>query len=125
MKCPEDILVAGGGIGGLTAALALADRGFKVQVLEQAPELGEVGAGIQIAANGTHVLTKLGLGDALEGIGFKPEAATMRLGQSGGTVFSTPLGETARQKYGAWYYHVHRGDLHRILAVEQVAEILT
>lgn len=115
MKCPTDVLIAGAGIGGLTAALALAQKGFRVRIFEQATELGEVGAGLQIAANGTHVLQKLGLEQELEGIGFKPVAATMRLGRSGATVFTTPLGEQAREKYGAWYHHVHRGDLHRIL----------
>jgi salicylate hydroxylase len=116
MSKPTGILVAGAGIGGLTAALACAQNNLKVAVVERASELAEVGAGLQIAANGTHVLERLGLGAALENIGFRPEAATLRLGQSGRTVFSNPLGEAARERYGAWYYHVHRADLHRILA---------
>ncbi len=116
MSEPTNILIAGAGIGGLTAALACAQQGMKVAVVERATELAEVGAGLQIAANGTHVLERLGLGAALESIGFRPEAATLRLGQSGRTIFSNPLGEAARERYGAWYYHVHRADLHRILA---------
>eukprot|EP00439_Symbiodinium_sp_Y106_P088561 s1_g1097.t1 len=93
-----------------------------VSVIERASELGEVGAGIQVAANGTHVLEQLGLGPALEEIGFRPEAATLRLGQSGLTIFSNPLGASARGRYGAWYYHVHRADLHRILAEKVEAD---
>lgn len=116
MPKPTDILIAGAGIGGLTAALACAQNNLKVAVIERTSELGEAGAGLQIAANGTHVLEKLGLGAELENIGFRPEAATLRLGQSGRTIFSNPLGEAARERYGAWYYHVHRADLHRILA---------
>ncbi|WOF72809.1 FAD-dependent monooxygenase [Parvibaculaceae bacterium PLY_AMNH_Bact1] len=116
MSEPTDILIAGAGIGGLTAGLACAQQGMKVAVIERASELGEVGAGLQIAANGTHVLEQLGLGRELENIGFRPEAATLRLGQLGRTIFSNPLGAVARERYGAWYYHVHRADLHRILA---------
>ena len=66
MKKPEHLLVVGAGIGGLTAALALAQKGLQVTLIERAAELGEVGAGLQVAANGTHVLEKLGLGTALD-----------------------------------------------------------
>lgn len=110
------ILIAGAGIGGLAAALALARRGHDVAVFERADTLGEVGAGIQISPNGAHVLEALGVGAALDDISFRPEAATLRLGRSGRVIFSNPLGETARARYGAWYHHVHRADLHRILA---------
>jgi len=125
MSKPKEILIAGAGVGGLTAALALATKGFQVSLYERVNELGEVGAGLQIAANGTRVLEKLGLGAALDSIGFKPEAATLRLGQSGREVFSNALGAHARARYGAWYYHVHRVDLHRILsdAVQSNANI--
>ncbi|MCE7998456.1 MAG: FAD-dependent oxidoreductase [Rhodobiaceae bacterium] len=116
MSEPKNVVIAGAGIGGLTAALACAKKNMTVTVIERAAQLGEVGAGLQIAANGTHVLEKLGLGKELENIGFRPEAATLRLGQSGRTIFSNPLGDAARERYGAWYYHVHRADLHRILA---------
>ncbi len=122
MSDQKEILIAGAGIGGLTAALFCAQRGMQVCVIERASELGEVGAGIQVAANGTHVLEQLGLGPALEDIGFRPEAATLRLGQSGRTIFSNPLGTAARERYGAWYYHVHRADLHRILAEKVEAD---
>ena len=113
---PMHILIAGAGIGGLTAALALAEKGVRISIFERSTELGEVGAGLQIAANGTRVLEKLGLGGALDEIGFKPEAATLRLGDTGRVIFSNPLGQAAFERYGAWYYHVHRADLHRILA---------
>ncbi len=109
------ILVAGGGIAGLSVALACAKHGYDITLVEQASEPGEVGAGLQIAANGTKVLHALGLGDALDNIGFRPRAATMRLGRSGRTVFSNPFGDVATARYGAPYYHVHRADLHRIL----------
>ncbi|MEQ9519413.1 MAG: FAD-dependent monooxygenase [Parvibaculum sp.] len=115
MTEPKHILIAGAGIGGLTTALACAKGGNTVAVFESVDVLGEVGAGLQIAANGTKVLQALGLGDALEGFGFKPRAATMRLGRSGRVIFSNPLGDAAQRRYGAPYYHVHRADLHRIL----------
>lgn len=121
VQAVKSVLIAGAGIGGLTAALACAQKGTTVTVFERASELGEVGAGLQIAANGTQVLEKLGLGDDLKRIGFKPDAATLRLGQSGRTVFSNPLGASAKERYGAWYYHVHRADLHRILSAAVLA----
>ena len=69
----DRILIAGAGLGGLTAALALIRRGFRVLVLEQAPALGEVGAGVQIGANGMCVLDHLGLWPALEPLAWQPE----------------------------------------------------
>ena len=72
------IIVVGAGLGGLTLALSLIRAGFEVTVLEQAPRLGEVGAGIQISANGARVLHALGLSKALDAVAFRPERGEMR-----------------------------------------------
>jgi salicylate hydroxylase len=73
------VLIAGGGIGGLTAALALLRRGFDVEVYEQAPELREVGAGVQISANGTRVLHALGVGEELAALSCQASGKQVRL----------------------------------------------
>ena len=106
------ILIAGAGIGGLAAALALLQRGHEVALFEQAADLGEVGAGLQLSPNAMRVLDALGLGDGVAGIAFEPESAELRLGRSGRLIFSIPLGHQAVARYGARYVHVHRGDLH-------------
>lgn len=112
------ILIAGGGIGGVTAALALVRHGFDVEVLEQASSLGEVGAGIQISPNGARVLRALDLLAQVEQIAFKPERIEMRFGRSGRTVFTIPLAAEAVRRWGAPYLHVHRADLLEVLAAE-------
>ncbi|MEL6996624.1 MAG: FAD-dependent monooxygenase [Pseudomonadota bacterium] len=104
-------VVVGGGIGGLTAALCLVDIGWDVTVLEQAPELTEVGAGIQISPNGTKILDRLGVIDRLGELVYEPETVEMRLGISGAQIFSIPMRRIARQRWGAAYYQVHRADL--------------
>jgi len=109
-------LIAGGGIGGITAALCLAARGLQVDVLEQAPGLGEIGAGIQLSPNCTRVLHALGLEDALRAVAFLPERTEMRHWRSGRTLAVTPLGQAALERFGTPYYHVHRADLMRVLA---------
>jgi salicylate hydroxylase len=106
-----NVLIVGGGIGGLTTALCLAKRGIEVQVFEQAPEFGEVGAGLQVSPNSSRVLLSLGLRDALERVAFLPEGIEMRDWRSGRVLSSSPLGDAAEEKYGAPYYHVHRADL--------------
>lgn len=73
------VLIAGAGVGGLTAALALLKRGFNVDVYEQAPKIMEVGAGFQISANGTRVLYELGLGAKIEEICWEPEGKEIRI----------------------------------------------
>ena len=73
------ILIAGAGIGGLTAALALLKEGIDVSVFEQASELGEIGAGFQMSANGTRVLSKLGLAEAMESIAWQPDGKEIRI----------------------------------------------
>ena len=109
------ILIAGGGIGGLTAALCLAKAGLEVAVFEQAPEFGEAGAGIQLSPNCSRVLHHLGLSPALEKWAFLPEATEFRHWKSGKVVGASALGETVREAYGFPYYHIHRGDLLAVL----------
>ncbi|NQV61554.1 MAG: FAD-dependent monooxygenase [Alphaproteobacteria bacterium] len=112
----ETIIVAGAGIGGLTLALCLVRAGFTVTVLEQAKVLGEVGAGVQISANGARVLYHLGLAEALQAVAFKPERGEMRHWQSGETLSSRPLGQASEETFGFPYFHLHRADFHAVLA---------
>lgn len=109
------ILITGAGIGGLTAALALIRRGLRVTVLEQARELAELGAGVQISANGAHALFSLGLESALQQVWCEPAGKEIRLWSTGETWKLFDLGAVSRQRYGAPYFMIHRGDLHRIL----------
>ena len=109
-------LIAGGGIGGITAALCLLDAGIEVEVYERAAALGDVGAGIQISPNGVKVLQRLGLGHALDRIAFRPEALEMRIGASGTKLFAIPMRDVAERRFGAPYYHVHRADLIAVLS---------
>jgi salicylate hydroxylase len=109
------VLIAGAGIGGLTAALALLQRGIDVTIFEQAPVLGELGAGVQIAADGTRLLIDLGLGDALAAVACEAEGKEVRLWNTGQTWTLFDLGEDSRTRFGAPYWFLHRGDLHRVL----------
>jgi salicylate hydroxylase len=115
MSTPPHILIAGAGIGGLTAALALLLRGFRVSILEQARELAELGAGVQISANGAHALFSLGLEPALQAVWCEPAGKEIRLWSTGETWKLFDLGAESRQRYGAPYFMIHRADLHRIL----------
>jgi salicylate hydroxylase len=110
------ILIAGGGIGGLTAALALLQRGFEVQVFEQANELREVGAGVQISANGSRALHALGIGEAVEREACEASGKEIRLWSSGQTWKLFDLGAESVARYGHPYYTVYRPDLHGALA---------
>ncbi|MEM6374482.1 MAG: FAD-dependent monooxygenase, partial [Pseudomonadota bacterium] len=104
-------LIAGAGIGGLASAIALARRGWEVAVFEQAPELTEIGAGLQISPNGWRVLDALGVAEGLQSTLFEPEAIEMRMGQGGTRVFRLPMRGYARNRWGAPYIHIHRADL--------------
>ena len=115
MAAHPKIAIVGAGVGGLVAALALLGRGFDVDVYEQAPELRELGAGLQISANGTRVLIALGLGKKIESIACVPEGKQVRLYSTGQTWKLFDLGETSVRRYGAPYWMVHRGDLHTAL----------
>lgn len=112
---PAHILVIGAGLGGLTAATCLRRAGYDVTVCEQAPALGEVGAGIQIGPNAVKVLRQLGVSEALEAVAVRPETLDVRDWQSGVIINSITLGETYERTYNAPYYHVHRADLHALL----------
>jgi 2-polyprenyl-6-methoxyphenol hydroxylase-like FAD-dependent oxidoreductase len=109
------VLIAGGGIGGITTALALRQRGIDAVLFEQAEAFREVGAGIQLSANATRVLRTLGLGEPLARVGIYPEGRDYRAWDTGERVFWTPLGEQAEVHFGAPYYQVHRADLLGIL----------
>ena len=115
------ILIAGGGIGGLTAAGLLLQAGHEVQIFEQAPELGEVGAGIQLSANATRVMRHLGVLDALEAISVRPFRTEFRLHDTAEVVSEIALGDSHENRFGAPYLQVYRPDLLRILA-ERVLE---
>jgi salicylate hydroxylase len=105
------VLIAGGGIGGLTAALALAENGCEVTVFEQAPEFAEVGAGIQLSPNASRVLHALGLEKPLRAAAFLPEGTQFRHWRRGNVISESSLDEQVLSRYGAPYYHIHRGDL--------------
>jgi salicylate hydroxylase len=109
------ILIAGAGIGGLTAALALLRNGHQVHLFEQATELREVGAGVQLSANGTRVLIELGLRAAMQHIICEPAGKEIRLWNTGQSWKLFDLGESSVARYGAPYWMVHRGDFHAAL----------
>lgn len=109
------LLVAGGGIGGLVAALACARVGAQVELFERAAEFTEVGAGIQLGPNAMRVLYGLGLKDALQPNLAFPERLVVRSALTGSVLGHLPLGEVAQQRYGAPYATIYRADLHALL----------
>ena len=110
------VLIAGAGIGGLTAALALLRRGIDVEVVEQAAELREVGAGLQLSANGSRVFYELGLADELQAISCQAEGKEIRLWSTGETWKLFDLGAASIEKFGFPYFTVYRPDLLEVLA---------
>lgn len=123
MKTSPGIGIVGGGIGGLTAALALLRKGHDVTVFEQARELQEVGAGLQISPNGVRVLFDLGLENEIRAICFEPEGKEIRLWNTGDTWKLFDLGVESQARYGFPYITVHRNDLHQALvkAIDAIA----
>ena len=121
MAILRTIVVAGAGIGGLTAALALAARGFRVVVLEKAERLEEAGAGLQLSPNASRVLIDLGLQPALASRAITTEAISIMSAQGGGEIARLPLGEAATFRAGAPYWVLHRADLQAAL-LEQVSD---
>ena len=107
--------IVGGGIGGLTTALALLRRGYDVTIFEQASQLQEVGAGLQISPNGVRVLFGLGLEEEIRKVCFEPAGKEIRLWNTGDTWKLFDLGVESQARYGFPYITIHRNDLHQIL----------
>jgi hypothetical protein len=103
------------GIGGLVAAIALRERGFEPVVFEQAGELKEVGAGIQITPNSTKILRAIGLEDAVRRHGFEPSFMLTRDMSTGEILFRTRAKGTMAERFGAGWFQIHRADLLEIL----------
>ncbi len=110
-----EVLVAGGGIGGLTAALALARAGLWVRVLERAHEFADLGAGLQMAPNASRVLDRLGVLDRVIEAGVPPRRLVFRNAVSGRDLSAIDVGPGFRRRYGAPYVVLHRSDLLNIL----------
>ncbi|MCZ7565598.1 MAG: 3-hydroxybenzoate 6-monooxygenase [Burkholderiales bacterium] len=109
------VVIAGGGIGGLACALGLAQRGFRVTVLEQAQEFGELGAGIQLGPNAFHVFDALGVGGLVKRDAVFIERLLMMDGVSGEEVISIPIDAGFRRRFGNPYAVIHRADIHGAL----------
>src|SRR3954465_4637876 len=110
------VLIAGAGIGGLAAAAALLRHGIGVEVYEQAKELKEVGAGVQLAPNGTRVLSALGIGPELKALSSEAQGKEIRHWKTGETWKLFDLGPAAIERYGFPYFTVYRPDLLDVLA---------
>ncbi|MBK7614087.1 MAG: 3-hydroxybenzoate 6-monooxygenase [Burkholderiales bacterium] len=138
------VLVSGGGIGGLAAALALLKRGFKVQVFEQADQIGEIGAGIQLGPNAFHAFDALGVGDKARSRAVYTDCMVMHDAVDESLVGRLETGEAFRQRFGNPYAVIHRVDIHtsllegvqespnvefftstRIVAIEQEGGVVT
>src|SRR2546423_8710048 len=121
----RSIIIAGAGIGGLSAALTLTRAGYRAVLLERAAPLEQAGAGIQLSPNATRVLFDLGLAEKLRPLAIAPEAIRIINGRSGREVVRVPLGSAAEQRYGAPYWVIHRADLQAVLvaAIEQSPDV--
>ncbi len=109
------VMIAGAGIGGLTAALAVAQQGFRVAIYDQAQRLEEAGAGIQLSPNASRILVALGLGEQLRPHVVIPEELRVMSAGSARVLARAPLGAAVEQRYGAPYWVIHRGDLQAVL----------
>jgi len=111
----QQVLIAGGGIGGLAAAVACGQRGVSVRLMERAAQFSEVGAGIQIGPNVTRILQAWGLGAALAQVSAFPKQLQARDAQTGQVLGTMPLGARTQLLYGAPYATIHRADLQDLL----------
>ena len=118
------VAVAGAGIGGLTAALALIDKGFDVTVFEQSNELREVGAGVQLGPNAMRVYRALGMEQTIAGFSFVPEAHVVRAGKTGAAIATTQMKGVYETQYGIGYHAMLRADLQNALAARLNAGVL-
>jgi 2-polyprenyl-6-methoxyphenol hydroxylase-like FAD-dependent oxidoreductase len=109
------VLIAGGGIGGLAAALALVRRGFEVKVFEQADEIGEIGAGIQLGPNAFHAFDALGVGERARGRAVYTDYMVMHDAVDGKEIGRIPTGEAFRKRFNNPYAVIHRVDVHKSL----------
>ncbi|MGZ3410267.1 MAG: FAD-dependent monooxygenase [Xanthobacteraceae bacterium] len=114
MTGSRTIIIGGGGIGGLTAALALAQRGFRAVVLDQAERPESIGAGIQLTPNATRLLEALGLGEKLRATAVVPRCVRVLHAKSAEEIVRIPF-DDAQERYGAPYWVMHRGDLYATL----------
>jgi len=112
----EDLIICGGGIAGLTAALCAHHAGMKPMVLEKASSLAEVGAGLQVGANAMKVLARLGLAEAVARAGHVPKSLDLRSGASGQVIFSVPSAEAGRDRWGQPHVNIRRAALQNVLA---------
>ncbi|EJD02574.1 FAD/NAD-binding domain-containing protein [Fomitiporia mediterranea MF3/22] len=110
-----DIIIIGCGLGGLAAAHALGQAGHRVTIVESAPAIGEVGAGIQVTPNVSRLLIRWGVGGQLKKVAVKPQAIAFRRYNTGELVGWTKWGEVMDNDHGSPYYHIHRADFHRLL----------
>jgi hypothetical protein len=108
------VVIAGGGIGGLAAALGLAQKGLDVLVLEKAPQLAEIGAGIQLGPNAFHAFDYLGVGEAARRMAVYIDKLRLMDALTAEEIMHVDLGEAFRARFGNPYAVVHRGDLHRV-----------
>lgn len=122
----EQILIAGGGIGGLAAALAVSLAGAEVRLFERAPAFDEVGAGVQLGPNVVRRLQAWGMQKALQATAAFPQSLVSRNAMTGEALARLALGEDAVQRYGAAYATIHRSDLQQLLlaAVQAHADVL-
>jgi len=115
VKTTQPVLIAGGGIGGLAAALALARRGFAVKVLEQSAQIGEIGAGIQLGPNAFCAFDALGIGERARSRAVYTESLVMMDAVDASEVATMPVGEAFRRRFGNPYAVSHRADVHQSL----------
>jgi len=118
------VVIIGAGIGGLAAALTLRRAGIEVRLFEQAPQLREVGAGVQISPNATRILVRLGLAGALERFGVRPAALAVRRWDDGRLIARHPLAGECEREFGAPYYHFYRPELLEVIASALPADLI-